>query len=100
ILSNNHVLAQENLLPVGSSIFQPALLDGGDPKRDAVAQLTEFVELRADEANEMDCAIARVLDPNTVRATFLPKVGRLSSGQPAPGPAFRRNRVLRGRDAP
>lgn len=30
ILSNNHVLANENALPVGSPIFQPALLDQGN----------------------------------------------------------------------
>jgi len=82
ILSNNHVLAQENLLPPGSSIFQPALLDGGIPHHDAVAQLAEFVELSATEANEMDCALAQILDPSAVRLTFLPKVGRLRSGEP------------------
>jgi len=30
VLSNNHVLADENRLPLGSPIFQPGLLDGGD----------------------------------------------------------------------
>ena len=37
ILSNNHVLANENGLPVGSPIFQPGLLDGGIPATDQVA---------------------------------------------------------------
>jgi hypothetical protein len=82
ILSNNHVLADENRLPLGSPIFQPGLLDGGDPQRDAVALLTEFVTLRADAANEVDCAVAKVLDPTSVRAAFRPPVGRLKSAQP------------------
>lgn len=73
ILSNNHVLAFESGidangqtrtgLPVGSSIFQPGLLDGGKPAKDKVAELTRWVDLRADRSdNTVDGAIAR-LDP-------------------------------------
>lgn len=82
ILSNNHVLANENVLPIGSPIFQPGLLDHGDPNSDQVATLTRFVTLRSGQPNAMDCAIAEILNPRTVSATFLPKVGRLRSPQP------------------
>src|SRR5262245_1480179 len=34
ILSNNHVLANENALALGSNIFQPGLLDKDDPQHD------------------------------------------------------------------
>src|SRR5262245_57274345 len=34
LLSNNHVLANENRLPAGSPIFQPGLLDGGNLSAD------------------------------------------------------------------
>ena len=63
ILSNNHVLADENHLPIDSPIFQPGLLDGGNPDTDQIAQLTKFEPLRSDAPNEVDCAIATVLDP-------------------------------------
>jgi hypothetical protein len=82
ILSNNHVLANENALPIGSPIFQPGLLDHGDPARDKIARLTRFIPLTAAVPNTVDCAIAEVLDPKGVRATFLPKIGRLKSAVP------------------
>jgi hypothetical protein len=82
ILSNNHVLANENALPLGSPIFQPGLLDHGNPNTDRIGTLTRFVALTAGQANAVDCAIAAVLNPKTVRATFLAKVGRLKSPEP------------------
>jgi hypothetical protein len=82
ILSNNHVLANENALPLGSPIFQPGLLDHGNPNRDRIATLTRFVTLRPGQPNALDCAIAEILNPRTVSATFLPKVGRLRSSDP------------------
>jgi hypothetical protein len=42
ILSNNHVLADENRYPKGGSIVQPGALDGGSPTADRVAKLTRF----------------------------------------------------------
>jgi hypothetical protein len=86
ILSNNHVLADENALAAGSPIFQPGLLDGGNPATDQVAALARFVSLQNPAANNVDCAIATVLNPAAnpalVRATFLPSVGKLASNQP------------------
>jgi len=44
VLSNNHVLADENRLPIGSPIFQPGFLDAGNPPNtDQIAQLSAFV---------------------------------------------------------
>jgi hypothetical protein len=82
ILSNNHVLADENALPLGSPIFQPGLLDNGNPARDQIARLTRFIPLVPGTPNTVDCAIAEVLNPETVRATFLSRVGRLRSPEP------------------
>src|SRR5437870_529439 len=45
ILSNNHVLADENRLPIGSPIFQPALLDHGRIDSDQIAELTRLGRL-------------------------------------------------------
>jgi hypothetical protein len=82
ILSNNHVLADENNLPVGSPIFQPGLLDGGNPATDQIAKLTRFVQLRTGGQNAVDAAIAEVSKATLVRGTPLPQVGRLASAQP------------------
>ena len=59
ILSNNHVLADENALPVGSPIFQPGLLDGGKIATDQVAVLTKFIPLKFTGTNKVDTAIAK-----------------------------------------
>jgi hypothetical protein len=82
ILSNNHVLADENQLPIGSPIFQPGLLDKDSPKNDQIAKLTKFVKITAGGPNQVDCAIAEVLDKKLVSAVIMPKVGKLKSGLP------------------
>src|SRR5438093_3831168 len=82
ILSNNHVLADENQLPIGTAIYQPGLLDHGDPATDAIARLTQFVPLSASTPNRVDCAIAEVADPDLVRARVMSRVGKLRSAQP------------------
>jgi S1-C subfamily serine protease len=66
ILSNNHVLADENRLPIGSPIFQPGLLDRGRIDSDQIAELTRFVKLKANRFNKIDAAIARPLNRNLI----------------------------------
>jgi len=82
ILSNNHVLADENALALKSPIFQPGLLDGGNPTADQIAKLTRFVPLRAGVDNKVDCAIAEEVEPNLLNPRFLPKIGKLHNPQP------------------
>jgi hypothetical protein len=84
VLSNNHVLADENSLPIGAPIFQPGLLDGGDPAKDQIARLSEFVTLRRGAANRVDAAVAELLDPGLASPSPLPPVGKLRSGEPLP----------------
>jgi len=71
ILSNNHVLADENRLPIGSAIFQPGLLDGGNIATDQVAALTRFIMLDPTKANSVDCAIAKVTQNSVVSPEIL-----------------------------
>ena len=73
ILSNNHVLANENELPLGSPIFQQGLKDGGKPDQNhQIASLTNFEPLQAGGVkNKVDCAIARVPDPTLVSNSIL-----------------------------
>jgi len=58
ILSNNHVLANENKARQGDPILQPGAYDGGKRGSDAVAHLLDHVALRPGMNNEVDAAIA------------------------------------------
>jgi len=71
ILSNNHVLADENRLPIGAAIFQPGLLDGGNVATDQVAALARFIALDPSKPNTVDCAIARVTQNSIVNSAIL-----------------------------
>src|SRR5262245_45983580 len=46
ILSNNHVLADVNSLPIGTPIMQPGARDEGSPDKDAIAELIRFVPIQ------------------------------------------------------
>lgn len=59
MLSNNHVLANENHAKLGDTIIQPGQLDGGSDAGDKVAALAKFVRLK-EQGNLVDGAIARL----------------------------------------
>lgn len=61
IISNNHVLADENEASVGDAIVQPGIADGGT-EADRVAALARFVPLVGDAPNHVDAAIATLDD--------------------------------------
>ncbi len=71
VLSNNHVLADENRLPIGSPILQPGTLDGGRPATDQIASLTRFVPLQPGVPNYVDAAIAQATDPGILSPAIL-----------------------------
>lgn len=75
ILSNNHVLANEDRGKVGDNILQPGRYDGGRPDRDTIAQLAAAVPLVADEANLVDAAIATPVVRDDVAPEIL-NIGR------------------------
>ncbi|MCP4249262.1 MAG: trypsin-like peptidase domain-containing protein [bacterium] len=61
ILSNNHVLANENRSRIGDAVVQPGTLDGGDPAADKIGELYDFVPLKFGGAvNKVDAACAQV----------------------------------------
>jgi hypothetical protein len=62
LLSNNHVLADENRAKRGDAVLQPGAFDGGTPSRDKIGALSEYVRLRAKRTNVVDAALA-TLDP-------------------------------------
>jgi hypothetical protein len=62
ILSNNHVLANENHAKKGDHILQPGAYDGGQDPEHKVGELPRFVKLKKVGANFVDCAVASI-DP-------------------------------------
>jgi hypothetical protein len=59
ILSNNHVIANENAANIGDPIVQPGSFDGGTDPADEIAKLKRFVTINS-SGNTVDCAIAQV----------------------------------------
>jgi hypothetical protein len=60
ILSNNHVLANEDRARRGDTILQRGALDGGRSPRDRVARLGRWVRLKRTGVNVIDAALAVV----------------------------------------
>jgi hypothetical protein len=67
VLSNNHVLANENRANIGDPVIQPGSLDGGDLVADKIGELFDYVHLQFatfgqpnPPVNRVDAACAEV----------------------------------------
>jgi S1-C subfamily serine protease len=60
LLSNNHVLANEDRARQADWILQRAKYDGGREPRERVARLRYWVRLKARGVNVVDCALAEI----------------------------------------
>ena len=78
VLSNNHVLANENRGKTGDTIVQCGVYDGGRVASDTAAKLQDFVRLKRQGSNAMDCAIAALDGAIAADLTKLRGLGRLS----------------------
>jgi hypothetical protein len=78
ILSNNHVLADENRAKAGDPIIQPGDLDGGKDQGDRVGTLQGFIRLKRSGGN-LVCTVDDNLRYSTRRLTGL---GRLAGVGP------------------
>ena len=78
ILSNNHVLANENRMRPGDPITQPGNLDGGSRRDDTIASLSRFVRLKRAHTNTLDCAVALLKDRIEFKYRNVPQIGRLA----------------------
>ncbi len=83
LLSNNHVLANENRAKPGDAILQPGPADGGNNPSDAIGSLREFVRLQKSAPNFLDCALADLNDAAKPDLTKLTGLGRVKGlGEP------------------
>ena len=86
ILSNNHVLADENRGKAGDAILQPGAYDGGTSPRDRGGTLDSFVRLNKRGANLVDVALAALATKVSYDPVSLTGVGTLSAAAPPPLP--------------
>jgi hypothetical protein len=84
ILSNNHVLANENRGKARDAVIQPGDLDGGTRTRDTVGALGRFVRLKKTGTNFVDCALATLADGVEFDAITLDGIGKLGGVSPNP----------------
>jgi hypothetical protein len=77
LLSNNHVLANENRAKRGDAVLQPGRFDGGADPDDAVARLAALVRLKRIGKNFVDCAVADLDDGVPANETKLTGLGKL-----------------------
>jgi len=72
VLSNNHVLADEDRGAIGDVILQPGAYDGGKAPRDRIGVLDQAVKLKPRGTNRVDAALCAIdgriaYDPRTLR---------------------------------
>ncbi len=72
LLSNNHVLANENRGKIGDAVIQAGALDNGSDPADRVATLAGMVRLKKTGSNTIDVAIAKLegaieFEPRSIR---------------------------------
>ncbi|MGH6945790.1 MAG: hypothetical protein ACREDZ_00540 [Kiloniellales bacterium] len=82
VLSNNHVLANENNGSPGDAILQPGSYDGGKRSSDTVGILAEFVPLRPRATNLVDAAIADLRPRIGIRPGPIQGLGGLAGVAP------------------
>jgi hypothetical protein len=84
ILSNNHVLADENRATLGDPIRQPGPFDGGASPQDEVATLSKFEALTATGKNLLDGALAALSEDTSGDFGTLTGMGTLNGMRPDP----------------
>lgn len=83
VLSNNHVLGNENKGQVGDAVIQPGQFDGGADPADAIGTFAGRVRFKKSGVNLVDVAIAKLKsgvghEPRTIRG-----LGKLAGLGPA-----------------
>jgi len=90
LLSNNHVLANENAASLGDNVLQPGALDGGTNPADAIGTLHDFEPIKFDGSNNViDAAIALSSTADLGNATLPDGYGTPSSTTVAARPRLK-----------
>lgn len=76
LLSNNHVIANQNNAVVGDKICQPGTHDGGSLANDSIAELSQFIEIK-ERNNLVDAAVAKIDRSEQVESDVLSDIGYL-----------------------
>ncbi|MEM2287903.1 MAG: hypothetical protein QW503_02325 [Sulfolobales archaeon] len=71
MVSNNHVWAKENQGKRGDPLIQPGRYDGGDPERDVIGYLYDFVPINWAGVNRVDVAVAEPVDYGDVYMSIM-----------------------------
>ena len=79
ILSNNHVLTNNETKAIGSEILQPGIIE--DDKSQVVARLATYIPIKFMESdqgpiNEMDCALAKIYN-NQLISNKIASIGKI-----------------------
>ena len=82
ILTNNHVIAGDNDIPLGDAVMQPTKEFGGKYAKDIIAILSTFVPLKFKKGDEeppnyIDAAIAKILRKELISNSIY-KVGKIT----------------------
>lgn len=83
VLSNNHVLANEDRAKIGDAVIQPGAADGGTRKLDTIGALTDWTPLKT-AGNLVDAAIATLASGIDHDPSTLTTLGRLNGVRRAP----------------
>ena len=78
VLTNNHVIADENGNAVGSPLVQQGTLDGGTQARSLVGELWKFVRLRTSGSNAVDAAVGALYEDVAYDEDRIGTLGNLS----------------------
>lgn len=84
VLSNNHVLADENGGKKGDAVIQPGDFDGGTRPSDTIGALDRFVRLKKTAPNLVDAALATIRAGIAADETTLDDLGPLQGTSTAP----------------
>jgi hypothetical protein len=72
VLSNNHVLAASNNAKKKDKILQPGTIDHGDPTRDSVGELYDWVSLNfKGKVNSVDAALGTISNNDDIKTEIL-----------------------------
>ena len=78
VLTNNHVIANENANSAGDPVVQPGTLDEGKNPADQIGELGRFVRLRGNATNFVDAAIGDLYEEMEYDARQIGNLGDLS----------------------